>query len=94
MKWFASFLAAAVLAFGVAVAAEQAPSKPVVLEAKQGQVTFNHTTHKDVACEKCHPPFAQKAGTKVEKDKAHAACHGCHKEQKKGPQKCVDCHKK
>ncbi len=93
MKWFASFLAAAVFAFGVAVAAE-APTKPVVLEAKQGKVTFQHSTHKDVKCEACHPPFEQKAGVKVAKDTAHKACHGCHKEQKKGPQKCVDCHKK
>ena len=51
-----SFLAAAILAFGVAVAAE-APTKPIVLEAKQGKVTFDHTKHKGVACEKCHPPF-------------------------------------
>ncbi len=93
MKLFASFLAAAVLAFGVAVAAE-APAKAVVLDAKQGKITFQHSTHKDVACEKCHPPFEQKTGTKLDKEKAHATCQGCHKEQKKGPQKCVDCPKK
>ncbi len=91
--WLASLMSAAVFAAGVAVAAE-APTKPVVLEAKQGKITFQHTTHKDVACEKCHPPFEQKAGKKVDKETAHKACHGCHKEQKKGPQKCVDCHKK
>lgn len=90
---FASFLAAAVLAFGVAVAAE-APTKPIVLEAKQGKVTFSHTAHKGVACEKCHPPFEQKVGVSVPKDKAHETCQTCHKAEKKGPQKCVDCHKK
>jgi hypothetical protein len=80
--------------FAVSVNAANAPTEPKVLTAKQGNVTFKHTTHKDVACEKCHGPGEAKAIGKMEKDKAHAMCHACHKETKKGPQKCAECHKK
>jgi hypothetical protein len=30
----------------------------------------------------------------MEKDKAHALCQTCHKDGKKGPTKCVECHAK
>ena len=97
MKLFATILAAAVLSAGVAIAAEkEAPTKPIVLEAKQGKVTFKHDTHKATKCEACHSEkgFPQDSKTKLSKDAAHAVCHDCHKKEKKGPQKCVDCHKK
>jgi DnaJ-class molecular chaperone len=87
------FAVAAVL-FAVAVQAANAPTAPKVLPAKQGDVTFKHTTHKAVACEKCHGPGEPKAIGKMEKDKAHALCQTCHKENKKGPTKCVECHAK
>jgi len=96
MKFFASIIAAAVLTAGVAIAADkEAPTKPLVLEAKQGKVTFKHDTHKTVKCEVCHSDkgFPQEMKN-IGKDKAHAVCHDCHKKEKKGPQKCVDCHKK
>ena len=49
---------------------------------------------KDNGCTKCH---ATKDGGKIEgfnKDKAHALCQTCHKDGKKGPTKCVECHAK
>jgi hypothetical protein len=92
MKHLATFVAAVFLSVGIAVAAEP-PAKPITLEAKQGTVTFNHATHKDVKCEQCHKVFPEKV-EKVAKDAAHGVCQNCHKEQKKGPQKCAECHKK
>ena len=45
-------------------------------------------------CETCHN---KAAGMKKEiatfKDAAHTNCKGCHKDKKKGPTKCPDCHK-
>jgi len=90
--WLAS-LVAAVLVAGSALAAE-APAKPIVLNAKSGNVTFKHETHKAQQCEKCH---ADAKGGKIEgmsKDKAHGLCVDCHKKEAKGPTKCPDCHKK
>jgi predicted CXXCH cytochrome family protein len=93
MKLIAKILAAAVLATGIAVAAE-APAAPIKLEAKNGAVTFQHKTHATLKCTTCH---ATDAGGKIEgfgKDKAHALCVECHKKEAKGPQKCAECHKK
>ncbi len=45
-------------------------------------------------CETCHYKAAgmdKKIATF--KDAAHTNCKGCHKEMKKGPQKCKECHK-
>ena len=80
--------------FAVTVNAANAPTAPKVLAAKQGNVTFKHDTHKAVACEKCHGAGEPKAIGKMEKEKAHALCSACHKEAKKGPTKCAECHKK
>jgi cytochrome c553 len=80
--------------FAVTVNAANAPTEPKVMPAKQGNVTFKHDTHKAVACEKCHGAGEPKAIGKMEKEKAHALCQGCHKEEKKGPTKCAECHKK
>jgi predicted CXXCH cytochrome family protein len=91
MKKLATFVAAALLA--VAAVAADAPATPSTLEAKNGNVTFNHKTHAAQKCDVCHPGGA---GGKMElgKDKAHALCIECHKTEAKGPAKCAECHKK
>jgi len=97
MKTLASLLAAVALAFATTASAA-APTAPTVLPAKPGAVTFNHKTHATLKCTLCHKD--DKGGPvegfnkTVNKDKAHAACHDCHKKEAKGPQKCADCHKK
>jgi hypothetical protein len=96
-KTLAALFAAFALAFASnAVAA--APDKPVVLPAKPGAVTFDHSKHASLKCTQCH---ASDKGGAIEgfnktanKDKAHATCQECHKKEAKGPQKCADCHKK
>jgi hypothetical protein len=90
MKVLLSMAVAAMLLVGTAIAAD-APAKAVVLPAKSGAVTFNHSSHKTVKCEQCH---ADAKGGKIDKDKGHAMCHECHKKEAKGPQKCAECHKK
>ncbi len=94
MKKMLTALFAAAALVTVAAAAE-APAT-ITLKAKQGDITFPHKAHADRIkdCKKCH---ATEEGGKIEgfgKEKGHALCQGCHKEQKKGPTKCVDCHKK
>jgi predicted CXXCH cytochrome family protein len=91
MTRIATFVAAALFAF--AVSAQQAPAEPSTLEAKNGNVTFNHKTHATVKCETCH---ADAKGGKMElgKEKGHALCVECHKKEAKGPAKCAECHKK
>ena len=87
-----SFVVAAFLAVGTAMAAE-APAKALTLTAKQGNVTFDHSKHAATKCEACHPAVPQKVEV-IGKDKAHALCVECHKKEAKGPTKCADCHKK
>ena len=97
MKTLASLVVAFALAFATNARAE-APAAPVTLPAKPGNVTFNHKTHAALKCTQCHKD--EKGGAiegfnkTVNKDKAHATCHECHKKEGKGPQKCADCHKK
>jgi class III cytochrome C family protein len=97
MKKLATLFAAAFVAFATTALAN-APTAPITLAAKTGAVTFKHESHKALKCTQCH---ADEKGGKIEglgasmnKDKAHAACHECHKKEAKGPQKCGDCHKK
>lgn len=93
--WLAPFVAAALLVAGSAAAVD-APTKAVTLPSvKQPPVTFEHKTHKDLKCEKCHSDatFPQKIEA-VTKEKAHGVCLECHKAEKKGPTKCAECHKK
>jgi len=87
-------LVAAVLFATSAFAAATAPKEPKVLEAKQGNITFKHETHKDVKCEVCHGEGEPKKGEKMGKEAGHKKCQTCHKAEKKGPQKCAECHKK
>ena len=97
MKTFASIVVAFALAFATTASAA-APEKAISLPAKPGAVTFNHKTHTSLKCTQCHKD--DKGGAiegfnkTANKDKAHAACHECHKKEAKGPQKCADCHKK
>lgn len=99
-KTFAALFAAVALSFAPAAFAA-APSGPVVLPAKPGNVTFNHSKHisqPGVKCTNCHATMAggdiEGFGKTVNKDTAHKLCWSCHKKEGKGPQKCGDCHKK
>ncbi len=96
-------LAALFAAFALATTASAAtaPAGPITLPAKPGNVTFEHSKHvkqPGVKCTTCHATEAGGAidgfNKTVNKDKAHAKCHECHKKEGKGPQKCGDCHKK
>ncbi len=75
--------------------AQQAVSpETIVLEASYGNVTFPHAMHQgSYACATCHGE-----GTPglfgLDKDKAHALCKDCHKDEGAGPTSCKDCHKK
>ena len=97
-KTFAALFAAVSLAFASYAVAAEAPAKPVTLPAKPGTVTFQHKTHAALKCTVCHADEKggeiEGFGKTVNKDKAHAKCHECHKKEGKGPQKCADCHKK
>lgn len=90
MKKFAALVA---ILFATAAFAVDAPKGPVTLEAKQGNVTFNHSKHAQLKCDQCHKGTPGKIG-KMEKDAAHKMCQECHKAEKKGPQKCAECHVK
>ena len=88
------FLVAA-LAVGVAatLAFAQGPDS-VTLEAKNGNVTFNHKAHLALAeCAACH---GEGTPGKVDYDwdTAHMICMDCHKEKGAGPVRCGECHKK
>ena len=95
-KTFAALFAAVALAVASSAFAA-APTGPITLPAKPGNVTFNHAKH-PMKCTTCHKDDnggkIEGFGATVNKDKAHAACHECHKKEGKGPQKCADCHKK
>jgi c(7)-type cytochrome triheme protein len=69
----------------------------VTLQAKMGDVTFNHKVHGEkVGCAACHPTEPPAKFALGGKDPAHKLCGGCHGEKKMGPQasKCMECHKK
>ena len=87
-------LTAVVVAFA-AIANAAPPPTEVVLNAKNGNVTFNHKAHQEALkdCTKCH---SKPEGGKIEgfgKELAHNTCKGCHSESKKGPTSCKECHK-
>jgi len=78
----------------------QKEKPPVVLNHKAhadkiGNCQVCH--HKDAAgkeqkCSTCHK--AKKEGDAPEfKEAMHTRCKGCHAKEKKGPTKCVECHK-
>jgi len=83
----------AALALATVAVAATAPAVPNKLPNKNGEVVFNHATHKDVKCETCH---GNATGGKIEftKESGHKACMDCHKTNKdKGaPITCKACH--
>jgi cytochrome c553 len=96
-KTFAALFVAVAVAFATTAFAA-APAGPIVLPAKPGNVTFQHSKHAAQKCTACHKDEKggdiEGIGKDANKDKAHAVCHECHKKEGKGPQKCADCHKK
>ena len=96
-KYLAALFVAVAFAFSAQAAA---PTGPVTLQAKNGNVTFDHSKH--VPANKCTTCHATDAGGKIEgfgKDKAHALCVECHKKESAAgktaaPTKCADCHNK
>lgn len=89
-----AYAAVAALLFVAAPAFAAAPTGPVKIPNKQGEITFNHSAHSKLDCTKCH---ADAKGGKFELDKAkgHALCLECHKTEGAGkaPTKCAECHK-
>ena len=70
MTKYLSALFAVAFAFAVHAAA---PTGPITLEAKNGNVTFEHSKHSQLKCETCH---ASAAGGKIEgfgKEKAEGS---------------------
>ncbi len=58
-----------------------------------GKVAFPHKAHTKLGCTKCHEGGIKKID--INKAVAHdKLCLKCHKDMKKGPQGCKDCHKK
>jgi hypothetical protein len=104
MKKFLLLLTATIFISTIAttvIAVTNGPSE-VKYTPKMGTVTFNHTAHQGLAdcttchhtgdyaqCKSCHgiSPEAPKA-----KNAFHKQCKDCHKEDKKGPTKCKECH--
>jgi type 1 fimbria pilin len=84
-----------VAAMLVAFAASTAmAADTVTLEAKNGNVTFNHKKHSEsMECKICHGEGTP-GKIELDKDKAHALCKTCHADKAMGPTKCGDCHKK
>ncbi|PLX94841.1 MAG: cytochrome C [Desulfuromonas sp.] len=83
-----------VAAMLVAFATVAYASDTVVMEAKNGNVTFNHKNHSaSMECKVCH---GEGTPSKIDIDKkaAHALCKDCHKTKKQGPTKCKECHVK
>jgi cytoskeletal protein RodZ len=81
-----------------------APAKPavqnasvpdtIVLESKQGQISFPHLAHaKGYSCATCHGDGTP-GGLALPMDVAHSLCRDCHKAKGAGPTTCAGCHKK
>jgi predicted CXXCH cytochrome family protein len=91
MKKVMSALLMVVFAASVAVAA--APDS-VTMNAKNGNVTFDHKKHSASGdCKSCHGEGTP-AKLTLDKEAAHKLCIDCHKAKTAGPTKCGECHKK
>jgi hypothetical protein len=81
------------LAFATVAAAATPPADGVKIPNKNGEITFNHSKHKEVKCETCH---GSPSGGKIalSKDSGHKLCQDCHKANKdKGASiNCKTCH--
>ncbi|MDX9708905.1 MAG: cytochrome c3 family protein [Trichloromonas sp.] len=74
--------------------AEAASGDSIVIENTYGKVTFNHKVHSEAFdCALCHGE-GEPGALDLGKEKAHAACKGCHQEKGAGPTKCSECHVK
>ncbi|MDX2495373.1 MAG: cytochrome c3 family protein [Desulfuromusa sp.] len=104
MKKLMILLAATILVSSIATigVAETKGPEEIKFTPKMGTVTFNHSVHQNrtdcatchhtgdyAQCKSCHgvDPKAPKA-----KNAYHKTCKDCHKELKKGPTKCKECH--
>ncbi|MFA7536831.1 MAG: cytochrome c3 family protein [Desulfuromonadales bacterium] len=77
---------------GIPAFAADAPDS-VTLEAKNGNVTFNHKVHSEaMECSVCHQ--GEPGKMELDKNAAHNLCKGCHQDKGAGPTKCGECHKK
>jgi Zn finger protein HypA/HybF involved in hydrogenase expression len=83
----------AALSIATVALAAAAPAEPVKIPNKNGEITFNHSKHKDLKCTTCH---ANDAGGKIAftKESGHKTCQDCHKANKdKGALvTCKSCH--
>jgi hypothetical protein len=78
-----------------ALSALNPPPQTVVLETKSfGTVTVDHKAHlaRRASCKGCHGPGPVSKIGRFEPRVAHDRCTGCHKEEKRGPTGCRDCH--
>lgn len=103
MKQMTTALTILFLTFFAATAiAQTAIPEEVKYPVKIGTVTFNHVQHKTLndcitchhtgenkSCHDCHGVTPDIADAKTV---FHTQCKNCHKEQKKGPLKCKECH--
>jgi cytochrome c553 len=68
------------------------PPPRVVFQARLGDVELRHDRHLErrASCRACHGdgPVGK---VELDKDRGHAVCVGCHKEQG-GPTACSGCH--
>jgi len=89
-----------------AIASDKGPASITMDKAKTGVVTFDHAKHQAAAdcvachhtgtyetCGSCHGDADDGAKLKY-KTAIHNNCKDCHKEMKKGPTKCKECHVK
>jgi len=98
-------VAVMLVAFAAAVAVAAEGPATVTLEAKMGNVTFDHHAHqaKVADCTTCHHKGTDNAKctgchngegeAPKAKDAFHKLCKDCHKKEA-GPTGCKDCHKK
>ena len=98
-KTFAALFVAVAVAFAPTAVAADAAGRADHPPGQAGQRDLQpQDAHARLKCTQCHADEKGGAiegfGKTVNKDKAHAACHECHKKEAKGPQKCADCHKK
>lgn len=98
---FAAFVGTAFAAIAVA---DNGPAVIKLDKASTGVVTFDHAKHQGLteckvchhtetyeACDSCHGAADDGAKLKY-KTAIHKNCQDCHKEMKKGPTKCKECH--
>ena len=88
--------------FATAVVAVTNGPEEVNFTPKMGTVTFNHSAHQGLTdCATCHHTgdYAQckschgvNENVPKSKNAFHKQCKDCHKEAKKGPTKCKECH--